>query len=536
MSQKAFAKFMISAVIVVAQILSLTLLSLAQSGAFTFTPVVRRGDPVVDRGRFFDCKDCEGGIAGSRAFNNMGEAVVWGESTGSCSGGRYIAFNRQGIRLVDSCNATPFGNFNTFGSVAINDYTQVAFDAGISTATSSVTGTYLYSGGEITKIAAPGDPSPIGPIAIVGGPSINSKGEVAFTILSGSITSSANSSGVFVYSGETIRKLVSSGDPSPIGGTFFDVGAIRIQENGDVLFWARVETTPYWKSGLFLATQQGVKKIMAQDDVLPDVGASADAPTNLYPRGDLNSFGEVAFVTMLSGRRSGEPADTGIFLRSGDSISKIVAAGDRTPIGGNFSSFRPKTDWVPLPDVHLSIFSTVAFFAEVNDGSSNEGIFLASSRAMVKVVAIGDVLANGDRVGGFRPLNFPRYVPAIALNDQGEIAFPAYNEKGVFLGIFRAAAVTPVIKSVKLKRKRGVMELRVTGTGFIANDAEIRINGVSLGELSYPDAFQQDGGTTARVVSRDRRLGELLPPGETVEVRVHNPLTVKLSEPVTLTR
>jgi hypothetical protein len=502
-----------------------------QPGAFTFELLVRRGDPVHQGGAFFNCKDCEGYLAGAQSINNYDGVLVRGDHTGGCLNGRYIAYDRRGERVVDSCEATAFGRLEDFGGAVLNDYDQVAFQGAMKVDGSLIWATYLYSDGLISKIAAVGDPSPIGPIAAVGPTSINSHGDVALFIRSALSSSSGDGNGVFVFSGGAIRKVVASGDPSPIGGTFRGLVPARIQENGDVLFWGQVETTPIWREGLFVATQQGIEKVVATGDPIPGVEATVDAPTNLSMRGDMNFSGEVAFVTMLEDGR----VDSGIFLRTRNGISKIVAARDHTPIGGNFASFKPRRDWTSLPPVHLNANSAVGFGARVYDGGAKRGIFLASPTAMVKVVAIGDVLPNGDRLAGFSSSDLPDDIPGFAMNDESNLAFSAYKQNGVLVGIFLATPARPTIQSVRLKREDRTPKLLVTGGGFIANDGEIRINGKLLKELSYPDEFLESGGTTTRIVSRDPLLEELLVAGTPVEIEVHNRLTGKLSEPFTFT-
>lgn len=71
---------------------------------------------------------------------------------------------------------------------------------------------------------------------------------------------------------------------------------------------------------------------------------------------------------------------------------------------------------------------------------------------------------------------------------------------------------------------------------MITNDTVIEVNGVAIGGLTYPEQFRQEGGTTARVISRDIRLEELIAPGQSVEVTVFNPLTNLRSAAMTFTR
>src|ERR1044071_8760165 len=113
MSFKAILNAIFALALAISQALLLALPSpaqnVAQGGAFTIKLLVRRGDPVLEGGAFFDCRSCEGGLVGNQSINNFNNVLVWGEDTGSCSAGRYIAFERSGQRVVDSCQTTPFG-------------------------------------------------------------------------------------------------------------------------------------------------------------------------------------------------------------------------------------------------------------------------------------------------------------------------------------------------------------------------------------------------------------------------------------------
>lgn len=104
------------------------------------------------------------------------------------------------------------------------------------------------------------------------------------------------------------------------------------------------------------------------------------------------------------------------------------------------------------------------------------------------------------------------------------------------LGVYLATSVPPAIGSIKLKHKKGGLQLRVDGSAMITNDTVIEINGVPLDGMDYPSDFREDGGFTTRVVSRDARLDQLLQPGQTVQVTVFNSLTNLRSTPVSLRR
>jgi hypothetical protein len=236
----------------------------------------------------------------------------------------------------------------------------------------------------------------------------------------------------------------------------------------------------------------------------------------------LNDRGDVAFSSNTGNVYFEQ--DGGVYIRSGGQTQKIVAVGDPTPIGGKFAPFSRVDEFYPVPRINNT--GGVIFKAAVKKGSSSLGIFLSSPNAIVKVVA------SGDRVDGGKIGSLGTY----AMNDLGEIAFVALDKKRQTLGVFKATPAAPAINSIRLKRKANSLEFRVNGDVMIAGDSVIEINGVRLGDIDYPSNFRESGGLTTRVVSRDSRLDQLIPSGQTVLVSLFNPLTNMRSAPVAFTR
>ena len=519
MKSKVLVKAVIGIVAVATLMLFQPASALAQSNGFTITPVVKRGDPSPDGGRFFICIDnCAERITGSHAFNNRQDVSIQAATRGSCFYGIFLASPEKSELIANPCQQTPLGVLNSIGDVNINDHGQAALFAGLPIM-GAVT-LLFYSEGQINKIVTIEDRTPTGAVFRGCGfspPSINNKGEVAF----GACAEDSNrraQDGIYLFAEGQIRKVVTYGDPSPIGGFFAlnFVPAVEgiINNNSEILFDSGViiELEIKEKFGLFLATGEGVKKVVTDGDPMP--GGNIVEPQSLGI-GDLNDRGEVAFTVLLDG-----PSDTGIFLNSNGQISKIMAQGESTPIGGIFSTLNDPEliERFLFIRPRINNNGAVAFKAKVKDGSSRLGVFLASPKAILKVVAIGDKLPTGEEV---------REINSFALNDLGQVAFFAGGKKGGKdpIGLYVATPSQPEIKSIKLKRKQGALELRVNGKALIANDTIIEINGVALGELSYPAEFKQDGGTTTRVVSRDARLEQLISPGQSVQVTAFNPLT-----------
>src|SRR6185295_17184617 len=511
---------------IAAQLSHIAITAVGQTSGFSITPVIKRGDPVGDGGRFFDCDGCEGRVVGLHAFNNKGDVTIGADTTGSCFEGRFLISGNLSIRLADFCRQTPFGKFGILGSVNINQQSQAAMLVALPVEGRLDAALFLHSAGQLSRIVQERDASPAGGIfkgCGFGQSAINNNGEVAFFVC-GEKDGFFFGDGVFKYSGGQISKVVVSDDPSPSGGTFLlnfiPAQAVQMNDSGDVLFRAGINLGPTVKEklGLFLAKQDAVKAIEIDGDAMPSGGK---VTPDTFGFGDLNGRGEVVFAVGLTGAQT----DSGIFLYSGDHISKIMLQGEPTPIGGTFFTLSDSS--FTLPRVNAN--GTVAFKIPVIGGNSSSAIFLASPQAMVKVVAVGDRLPTGETI---------RVIDTFALNDLGQVAFFAYGKKDKTrpLGVYTAAPLPPIINSIKLKHKKGALQLRVNGNAMITNDTVIEINGVPVGALDYPSDFRVDGGFTTQVVSRDPRLEQLLSPGQTVQVTVFNSLTNLRSNPMSLTR
>ena len=81
---------------------------------------------------------------------------------------------------------------------------------------------YQAASGQIVKVAAVGDPSPIGgTFGAVGPGSINNEGKVVF--LASPVGDTINSN-LFMWDNGVVTKVAALGDPAPGGGTFSGLG------------------------------------------------------------------------------------------------------------------------------------------------------------------------------------------------------------------------------------------------------------------------------------------------------------------------
>jgi hypothetical protein len=483
--------------------------TLAQ-GSYTYTPIVKRADSSPDGSRFFDCDGCVGSISN---FNNRGELILNTDTRSYCTDAVVrISKENKTILLQNDCFKPDAKQFTSSG-IVINDEGKVVF--GID---DYLGGEYhkrtllLYADGKFTPIAAEGDPTPMGTTFSKAGlldAHMNNRGDLVFA---GFSTDSQGKEGadIFLYSNGEVRSLVSSGAPSPIGGMFSFVrlgSHPRINANGDVLFFSNVpdSTNFSYTDGLFFITRDGIKKIVVSNELLP-TGIFAQ-----HPMGSLNDRGEIAFSSDPGNRN--DEHEAGIYFYANEQILNVMSIDQPTPVGGKFEPFSKAKEYYPKPELNNS--GAIAFKAAVRNGSSPLAIFLASPKAMIKIVAVGDQLDGGEiaDLGSF------------ALNDLGQVAFFAFDKENQPLGVFKATPVTPEIKKIKFKNTNGKLELRLNGNGFITNDTVIEINGVALDVMTYPEEAREAGGTTRQLISRDARLEQLLQAGQTTQITVFNGLT-----------
>ena len=497
----------------------------AQRDSFTIEASATPGDRVVGGGRFLRREGGSGEIAGTRALNNRGEVVIVGDVSGDCETGMYLISGGRISPLGDyHCNPSPIGPFISLRTGSINDSGQVLVVGRVTSRGQPVAGLFLAAGGKLTKIVAEGDPTPLGTTfasfllrPFPSPPTINSQGKVAF--LATTKDAAGNTAlGVFVYDGTAVHAVTADADPSPLGGKIdldsaFDQSP-RINDLGQLLFFCHTVDNPdkTYSYGYFLSSPDGIVKVVETLDRLPGdrimIGTTGSA--------DLNNVGDVAFPAD-AGSLVGERSDIGIYLYTGGAIHRIAFNGDATPIGGTFA-FDPNKEFI-APRVNDR--GVVAFLAPIAGGSVDRGLFLASEKAALSVVVPGDKLPGGDRLVSISSFTF---------NNKGQVAFFA-NGKKQPLGAFLALPAKPKIQNVRLRPGDSGLELTVGGTAMIANDAIIEIDGVALEALDYPEADRETGGTSARIISRDPRLDQLLPTGHTVQVTVYNSLTNLRSKP-----
>jgi hypothetical protein len=209
----------------------------------------------------------------------------------------------------------------------------------------------------------------------------------------------ADSDDLLLKSRGTLTKIargsITSGDPAPNGGTFFNFGPASINNLGQVVFPG--STIGGAGGGLYLYSSGQISALL--DSFTPNppgIGLGAFSSTS------LNDNGEVAFFNQTFGL-----PNSILLLRSGN-LTRIVQDGDLAPGGGNFVLPFPGPSFGPA----LNLQDQTAFSANLSTGG--QGVFLYSSGGLTRIAGPGNATPNG---GIFDSASFP------SINASGEVVF-----------------------------------------------------------------------------------------------------------------
>jgi hypothetical protein len=292
------------------------------------------------------------GTAFTPDMNDAGDVIFMCDVNGGDSRRAlflYQAASGQIVKIAAVGDSSPIGG--TFGAVgpgSINNNGKVLFLAAQvgQTVNSNL---FMWDNGVVTKVAALGDPAPGGgtfsglgvesfgypdgtfiPFGPV--PDINDSDQIAFrAIVTGGITGR----GIVVRTGQVDEWYVKVPDPTPIGGTYLDMQAASINNNGQIAFFADYHPTPdTTNSGWFAGSPGNWRKVVVFFDPI-DGGQCLGLAYSRNPMQAIDAAGNVVFWANLDSNGTSDRLVLG--LTDGN---LLIAArrGDPTPIGGTFGS------------------------------------------------------------------------------------------------------------------------------------------------------------------------------------------------------
>ena len=316
----------------------------------------------------------------------------------------FLASPQRTVRVVAEGDPVPGGGtFSGFGRhpiPALNERGDVAFAAAI-VGGRTVEGIFVRDARGLRPVVLTGRGAPgmaSGTIAAVDAPALNDHGDLAFlaSVRRGRETVEA----VYTVIAGRLAKVVAQGDPAPAGGTFAGFGPPAINNRRRVAFAAVVEGRAV-PGGVFAADGATVRML---------TGAGSETPiggifVKFSERIALNDAGAVAFTAVLKNAE----AEQGVFVIRDEHVRKVIALGEPAPEGGTFSHF---SLWPAL-----AADGTVAFAAALDGSAVQVAVFMTSPRGMVRVVALGDEVGAGRRVGSLG------LYPAVSLSPVGGVTF-----------------------------------------------------------------------------------------------------------------
>lgn len=254
-----------------------------------------------------------------------------------------------------------------------------------------------------------------------------------------------------------------------------------VANTGAVLFDALVKKgEPF--HGIYLARGSSLSRVVAIGDPSPLGGDFTELSSAA-----LNRRGKVAFLGSTVG---GVPQ--AIYVTGGANLKKVVAVNDATPGGGVLRE---------ISHVTLNNADAVAFVARVEHGKAPRALFLASAGVVKKVVGAGDPTSVGGRFGEFMNLS---------INSQGKMAFEGR--------VYGGSAPSGIFVSTKsgVRKVVAVSDPSPVGGTFkdlalpILNDHGDVLFWASLEGAKVPAGlFLASGGVTKKVAAR----GDPLPDG-----------------------
>ncbi|MBI3468907.1 MAG: hypothetical protein HY000_38370 [Planctomycetes bacterium] len=439
------------------------LLSHAPGLGYSFQPVAFLGDPAPGGGVFINDFELYG-------INNRGE-VSFTADVSNCEGGfgfceGYFRGTTGSLaQITRTGEPVPGGGTVLFSAAfpqGINDHgdlaVAVALDPFGGTAGAN-TGLYRYSSNTqtLTPVVLPGVTPVPGGGAFVGGgvhSDINNRGDIVFP---GMVPTDDGihipgepdlglGIGIFRQSKDgKIVALVAPGDPAPGAGTFDFARMPRINDAGDLAFFAHLAGEPCdefpgtpqadfihcLNAGLYVrdAATGEIQSIVQPHD--PAIGE------RLYPFGAvINSRGQIAFTASNVNPDFKFP-DTAVFFHANGTTTPVALPGDAMPGGG-----RVVRTGVFIGALELNERGEVAFDATLDtdenaDGFPDSGLYVwvpqVGTQGTLHLIArTGTVIPGVGTIAHFATPGFLGALPAglPRNNDGGQVFFQATLEDG----------------------------------------------------------------------------------------------------------
>lgn len=361
----------------------------------TITRIAALGDPSPDGGTY---------VFFSGPLINHNKQVVFVALTSIGSG--IFASNNGGaaFKIAATGDISPFGQIFFFNflpaPIAQNDAGQVAFSA----LTSGTSGVFLWTNGTLTLPVA--DNTPVGgggTLFSTNLVSINNTGDIAFE---GSVNTDSDQV-LLLYSGGVITQLTHTGEVVSGGNTFAACNAPWVNASRQVAFLGHLNES----SGGVFVVQSNAQLLRVAEAGDPFNGTPVYVDQS--PMAGFNKRGTAGIFALTF------PGDYGVFLGTRTGTKLVTHIGDPVPGGAALTSF-----FGPV----LNDNDQIAMLATPSNGIPT--LLTGDTNGMARLVTVGDSSPDG---GIFTSLLQP------AMNNLGQVAFPANTSGGAQSGVFLAA-------------------------------------------------------------------------------------------------
>jgi len=301
------------------------------------------GDPSPIGGRF---TGLFGGTTFAPDVNAPGDVLFFADVVGgSAPRGLFLrhAFGGTIVKIAAVGDPSPSGGvFAAVGPGSLNDLGEVAFLASVGAAPGASVNVYLWKAGTVSTVRKVGDSIagngtisalgtewfgfadgtfiPTGPV-----PDINEDGQIAFRAIF-----TSGSRGLFVQTGGVPAAYARSGDPTPLGGQYFDFWAPILNAHGQIAFEADVQLGPgQFTGGWIVGAPGGWRKALAFSDPV-DGGQVSSLAVSRNPLQPLNDGGDLLLWCDLNPNGGVERL---VLARADGTLSVVARQGEPTPAG-----------------------------------------------------------------------------------------------------------------------------------------------------------------------------------------------------------
>lgn len=290
--------------------------------------------------------------------------------------------------------------------------------------------------------------------------------------------------------------IAKAGDQPAQGNPFTGVNQPSINNKQQVTFLAASQVDKfvglYTQTNIFAPSPQ--PQIIANNRMISPVGGSFLTIT--FPK--VNNKGDILFTSpVVEGSATG-----GLFLFTQGEISIIALDDAPTPIGGQYSLLSRSSLFTFNNNQEIVFLANVA-----KDGGITPAIFLKQAGQIIKVVANGDTLPDG------QVISFKGTAPTI--NNRGDVLFSAAtttNPDKTNIYLFSQGSLRPVIRPGDAAPQGGNFDNVITTGRYLNDSRQVAFLGTIGGKTGIYLATLDD---SFMVVKLDKLIadGETAPDG-----------------------